>query len=299
MRLFEYYRCFVEEYVNIIESLQHLKVNEFWHSSKKSNVRHKWTNQKFQNQFNTMIFKVKTIWEDIKCKICNAFILKFPDFSKLFILYTDDSKECEFDIVIHQMNEMNIEHSVLFLFKTLQKAERNYSFIKLKMTALVWALRKTSQYFDSSNFTIVTDHHALWIALQTTFVNKRQNHWLNNWVLFLTQYLFHMKIIHWAEKLHRNTDMLSRLLCENENKKNVNAYLITMLQLSEKFTTCIVNMLLNDPHFCAIYNKIQRQITLTVNNSDSSWYSYHCFFWDSQWHILIFDKNWLCILKAL
>ena len=130
-------------------------------------------------------------------------------------------------------------------------------------------------------------------------MNKRQNHQLNNWVLFLTQYLSCMKIIHWAKKLHRNIDMLFRLFCENKNKKNINAYLITTLQLSEKFTTCIVNMLLNDSHFHAIYNKIQRQITLTVNNSDSSQYSYHCFFWDSQQHILIFDKNWLCIFKAL
>lgn len=256
--LFEYYRHFIFEYAHIVKSLQKLKVLEFKKTLKKKNACWKWANKIFQNddsKFDQLMKNVKIAWKWIKQELCKASMLKFSNFTHSFILYADSFKEWEFEIVIHQKNEKDREHLILFLFKTLQDAEKWYTFIELKTVTLVWALCKASHYFDNENFTVIIDHDAIKSALQTVLMNKRQNHRLNNWVLFLSQYKFWMIIWHWQNCYHRNTNTLSQLLNEIDD---IELYLTIIMNMNDAIINQIANALLQDSYFDFIYWKIQQ-----------------------------------------
>lgn len=79
-------------------------------------------------------------WQAIQEAICNAPMLKHPDLTKPFILYTNGSKEFGYGAAIHQVDEDGRERSVLFLSRTLRSLERNYGSTELETGALVWVL---------------------------------------------------------------------------------------------------------------------------------------------------------------
>jgi hypothetical protein len=149
-------------------------------------------------------------WEKLKESLCNAPTLAFPDFTRPFILYTDGSKEMGFGAALHQTGADGVERPVLFISRALQGAEERYWATELETGALVWALTKLSQYFDSGEFTVHTDHSALKSALQANPRGRRSNR-LNEWAMFLSTFLPRMKIVHRPGKIHNNADGLSRL----------------------------------------------------------------------------------------
>ena len=144
--------------------------------------------------------------------------MSFSDFFRSFILYVDESKKKEFEVTLHQINKNGVKRSILFLFRSLTSAEKNYWATKLKATTLVWAFIKLSQYFDFESFTVVTDHFALKTALQTKTTDRRSAK-LNEWVMFLSTFLPRMKIRHRSKKTHQNANDLFRLPSEPENEK--------------------------------------------------------------------------------
>ena len=54
------------------------------------------------------------------------FTLNFFDIFKSFILYVNESKKKGFEVILHQINKNGIERPILFLFKSLTNAEKNY-----------------------------------------------------------------------------------------------------------------------------------------------------------------------------
>ena len=72
-------------------------------------------------------------------------ILKYPDFSKKFILLTDAS-EIALGAILSQKDDEGKEHPILYDSKTLNFHEKNYETTKLEALAIIWALKKYRHY---------------------------------------------------------------------------------------------------------------------------------------------------------
>jgi len=80
--------------------------------------------------------------EELKSRLCNTPVLRYPDFAKAFVLYTDASGRGlggtlhqETEGTLHQETE-GTQHPVLFISRTLTPAEKNYSVTELECLAV-------------------------------------------------------------------------------------------------------------------------------------------------------------------
>lgn len=121
------------------------------------------------------------------------------------LLYTDAST-IGLEAVLAQLDNNNHEHPVVYLSRTLNGAEANYTLTELECLAIVWAVKKSHAYLDGCTFTIITDHSALQWLLDFTGTNKR----LVRWSTELQSYRPHMNIHYRAGRVHSNADPLSR-----------------------------------------------------------------------------------------
>ena len=184
---FGYYRKFVKGYAAIVEPLIQLKTIGFANAPTKGNKRKKFVKSalpnpsqniadteptkntdhnenkknKSRNVLNELWNQCKLAFEKIKEKLYTAPILAFPDFLRPFILYTDGSKERDYEAALHQQDKNGAERPILFLSKSLSAAEKNYWPTELEMGALIWALQKLPQYLNGAKFTVITDHQAI------------------------------------------------------------------------------------------------------------------------------------------
>lgn len=129
-----YYRKFIRNFSKIAKPLTEL--------TKKETPFH-WTDRT-QNAF-----------QILKDKLCSAPVLKFPDFSKQFLLTTDASNE-GLGAILSQEG-----HPCSYISRTLNPPEKNYSTTEKELLAIVWAIKRLRQYLLGRKFLIRTDHQAL------------------------------------------------------------------------------------------------------------------------------------------
>jgi hypothetical protein len=291
LRFFEYYRNFVSWYSFIEKSLIKLKTQTFKEALKKKRQRLEWALKTYlkQSDLNLMrseyqknFRKIKSFktcidaWKKLKKQLCNAIIKVFSNFSRSFILYVDESKERDFEIVLHQIEKNKIKRSIFFLSKSLIEVEFRYWATKLETTTLVWAFTKLSQYFDDESFTIITDHFALKSALQIRTTERRFAR-LNEWIMFFFTFLSRMIIIHRLEKNHLNADELSRLVCidddESERKTQKNESVISLSVVTNDANSNFLNIvrktILKNEIFDKIFQKIKKQMQNSEFNEDN------------------------------
>ena len=91
----------------------------------------------------------------MKAALTTAPVLRFPDFEKQFTLTTDASNY-GLGAVLSQEG-----HPCLFISRTLNIAEQNYTTSEKELLDIVWAMRRLKQYLLGNKFNIHTDHHAL------------------------------------------------------------------------------------------------------------------------------------------
>ena len=85
--------------------------------------------------------------------------LQYPDFTKPFVLTTEDSG---FAIrAILSQGNIRQDKPIAFASGTLNTAEQNYSTIEKELTAIVWTYKYFRSYLLGKMFTIVTDHQPL------------------------------------------------------------------------------------------------------------------------------------------
>lgn len=179
--LFNYYRKFVLNYARIAEPLTKLlrKETEF-----------KWTNE-CETAFNTL-----------KEKLVTAPILKYPDFTKEFILAVDAS-DYSIGYVLSQMHEGK-EHPICFGGRGLRDVERKWHITDKEGLALVEAVQTYRHYLTNQKFTVYTDNVSVKYLKQI----KDQNGRLGRWSILLQSYQFEIK--HRSTTANRNADFLSR-----------------------------------------------------------------------------------------
>jgi hypothetical protein len=324
LNFFKYYRNFVSWYSFIEKSLIKLKIQTFKEALKKKRQKLEWALKIYLKQSDVDLMrseyqknfkKIKSFktcinaWKKLKKQLCNAIIKVFSNFSRFFILYVDENKKRDFEIVLHQIEKNDVKRSILFFLKNLTEVEFKYWATKLKTAAFVWAFIKLLQYFDDESFTIIIDHFVFKSALQIKTTERRFARF-NEWAMFFFTFFSRMIIIHKLEKNHLNADELSRLVCvdddESERKIQKNEFVISLFIVvdiaNSNFLNVVRETIFTDDVFDKIFQKIKNQLQNSKFNEDNmiKYQSYRLNFESNfLYFIEITNSDRLCILEKL
>jgi len=133
-------------------------------------------------------------------------VLKYPDFSKQFIVNTDASAS-SVAAILTQKHDQN-EHPICYSSRTLNAAERRYSAIERECLAVIFAVKTYRNYLIGTHFIIITDHRPLKYLLTIKDPSSR----LAKWAMYLMEYSF--TILYRPGKHNDNVDALTRLRTE-------------------------------------------------------------------------------------
>ena len=179
-----YYRKFINNYASIAAPLTDL--------TKKGNPTKVIWNEKSNRAF-----------EELKEALCNAPILRLPNFDLTFILRTDAS-DSGIGAVLLQCHE-DVYFPVAYASKKLSSAQQKYAVIERECLAIIWALEKLTVYLYGKEFVIQTDHQPITFLKTAHLSNPR----LLRWALKLQPYLFRIEAIPGRDNV--GADYLSRL----------------------------------------------------------------------------------------
>lgn len=127
----------------------------------------------------------QTAFDTLKNILISDPVLKYPDYSKKFVLTTDASNQ-GLGAVLSQEG-----HPCSYISRTLNKAEVNYTTTEKELLAIVWAIKRFRQYLLGRKFTIKTDHQALkWLANKPDPASR-----LLRWRLKLEEYEFEIEYV--------------------------------------------------------------------------------------------------------
>jgi hypothetical protein len=177
-----YYRRFIPNFSKISKPLTELL---------KKDTPYTW-NDKTEKAFTTL-----------KELLTTEPILKYPDFTRPFVLTTDASNDA-IGAVLSQ-GPIGKDLPISYASRTLNNAERNYPTVEKELLAIVWGCKYFRQYLYGRTFTVVTDHRPLtWI-----FSVKDPSSRLLRWRLKLEEYQY--EVVYKKGSNNTNADALSRI----------------------------------------------------------------------------------------
>ena len=140
----------------------------------------------------------------LKQQLCAAPILAYPQFDRMFTLYTDAS-DVGLGAVLAQNDDTGVERVVAYASRALSERERRYATTEKEALAIHYATEHFRLYLLGRRFKIVIDHSALkWLS---SIEPKGR---LGRWIMDLQEFQFFVE--HRAGKIHQNADALSRLV---------------------------------------------------------------------------------------
>lgn len=104
------------------------------------------------------------------------------------------------------------EKPIVYTWRTLSKAQKNYAQIEREALAVVFSIRKFHQYLYDNKFTLLTDHHPLTSIMSPL----RSIPLMQCWALLLSAHDY--TIEYQKGELHSNADGLSRLPLPHSHK---------------------------------------------------------------------------------
>ena len=144
----------------------------------------------------------QTAFDKLKTALTTAPVLARPDFGKTFVVQADASAYALGAVLTQEFEDG--EHPIVYVSRTLNSAERNYTVTEKECLALLFAIRKFRPYLEGYKFIAITDHSALtWLRNQ-----KEPTGRLARWVLEMQQWNF--EIVHKKGALNHVPDALSR-----------------------------------------------------------------------------------------
>ncbi|GFS69557.1 retrovirus-related Pol polyprotein from transposon 17.6 [Trichonephila clavipes] len=172
-----WHQIFIKNYVDLCEPLYQLK---------RKPVKFIWSKE------------AQTAFEKLKQSVTEAPVLKLPDFSISFELFTDASA-VRVGAVLTQYRR-----AIAFTPRTLNKAEWNYNVMERECLAVIWALNKYCAYFGSLPLKVITYHAAL-----TKLTNRKNlSSRMIKWALKLAE--FNVECEHHPGSQNVVADVLSR-----------------------------------------------------------------------------------------
>lgn len=182
--LARYYRKFVPHYASITSPLSDL-------TKKGAPDVVIWSDQ------------LQKVFIDIKSSLCNAPVLRLPDFDKEFIVRTDAS-DTGLGAVLLQKHGDDI-FPVAFASKKITGAVKAYATVEKECLAVIWAIEKFCTYLYGRKFILQTDHQPLLYLNSAKLTNPR----LMRWALRLQPFRFQVESIPGIDNV--GADYLSRL----------------------------------------------------------------------------------------
>ena len=210
--LISYYRKFIKNFANKAAPL---------HKLLKKGVKFTWDSE------------CESAFQEFKVVLTSYPILRYPDFSLPFVLYTD---ACDTGIgAVLAQNGPDGERTIAYASRSLKPNERNYAVIEKEALAIVWSVKYFRHYLFGRQFTVITDHNPLkWLMSIKDPAGR-----LARWSLTLQEY--DITIQHRPGKVHQNADALSRIppvastSVKNEDKvKYYRSDLITIFETDKE-----------------------------------------------------------------
>ena len=144
--------------------------------------------------------------------MCQEVTLKFPDFTKPFVLTTDASDECIGGVLQQRSGEDNALRPLSYFSRKLNPAEKNYAVIEREALAIMYGLQVNRPLILGYPVEIHTDHRPLvWLLQVASPVGK-----IARWQTILSEYDF--SISHIPGKDNIVADYLSRMKAQKENE---------------------------------------------------------------------------------
>ncbi|MCP3666838.1 MAG: DDE-type integrase/transposase/recombinase, partial [Gammaproteobacteria bacterium] len=134
------------------------------HTLTKKNIAFEWTDS------------CQKAFEYFKQALCTAPVLKYPDFSREFRIYSDAS-EVALGGVLCQLNDDNFEQPISYFSRTLVSAERRYSNTEREILAVCDSLKFFRPYIYGGTVTCFTDHDAVIKLMRAENPSQRLAKW--------------------------------------------------------------------------------------------------------------------------
>ena len=200
-----YYRNFIESFSKVAAPLNKLL---------KKDSKFNWSDEQ-QNAF-----------DQLKRRLVEAPILRFPDFTKPFIIRTDASGEGIGGVLLQVDPDDHKEHPIHYVSRTLTAAERRYGITDLEGVAVHYCVKQFKSYIEGNQekTVVYTDHKPL-VGL---FSNKEPNNSRHaRWCIDLS--MLGVRVEYEKGKNNHLADSLSRL-----KQKNVDE-MVNSLKIVGKF----------------------------------------------------------------
>ena len=209
LRLVRYYRKFIKNFAKIAKLLTMLN---------RTDLKFEWKETH------------RCAFMELKDAIIKAPILRYPDTTKPYIMYTDASD----DACGSQLSRMHeeAEFPVAFLSHTFTDTQRRWSTPEQEAYGIYFAIKKWNYYLQGADIIVRNDHKPL-----AWFLNgKNKNTKINRWGLELASYNIKFEWISGAK--NKATDCLSRLVeLPKKHQKNPNGTKPVLINMVKAITT--------------------------------------------------------------
>ena len=228
--------------------------------------------------------KEKFFFQTLQKTLNNAFILIHFNSKKVLWIDLNEFKEHEFEIIIfHFRNELSQNvtllriqiKSIMFFSRLLISVERNYWSIELKMTVLIWIIKKVRHLIKFSKFLVIIqiDHLVTIDICKQKFITNTNFFIRSNIRLVrVSQYLsqFSLDVKHKFDKDNVMSDALFKLInietisFEQKDYSEFDAlyiYNITLIKIDKNFKNKIIQDYASDSKW--------KKHVLLLNKNDS------------------------------
>ena len=155
----------------------------------------------------------------LKDMLCSALILKYPDTSKLYMLYTDASKYGWAGVLTQNHTstvdgkEVTMDHPVSYVSGLFHGSQLDWAALTKEAYAIYMSIKKSTFYLTRHEITLRSDH-----LLLREFLRKMTlNNMVNNWSTEIES--FNINFVHISGKANILADTLSRLIDTNPDLK--------------------------------------------------------------------------------
>ena len=186
-----YYRKFVPRFSDMARPLTKLLAHD---------CEFEWTNQ------------CDISFQMLKDMLCSAPILKYPDTSKLYMLYTDASKYGWAGVLTQSHTStidgksITMDHPMSYVSVLFHGSQLNWAALTKEAYVIYMSIKKSTFYLTGHEITLRSDHLPLKKFLRKMTLNNTVNNWSTEIESFNTNF------VHISGKANVLADTLSRLI---------------------------------------------------------------------------------------
>ena len=148
----------------------------------------------------------------LKDTLCSAPILKYPDTTKPYMLYTDASKYGWAGVLTQRHmstidgKEITMDHPVSYVSGLFRGSQLNWAALTKEAYAIYMSVKKSTFYLTGHEIMLRSDH----LPLKKFLRKMTLNNMVNNWSTEIES--FNINFIHISGKANILADTLSRLI---------------------------------------------------------------------------------------